>query len=133
MTSRTAGHGAEQRDRAPTTADLGPTGPSRVVRLAPDQGDAGRDEHGRPEIRPGRLTEVHVADEDHGHDDHEEEGDHLAAVGLAGHEPAAAVQGGLGGDGRGPLVVDAAHAERDEEPERRVDQRAEAVRQEEAA
>ncbi len=42
------GRGAQQRERTTTTADLDPAGPPRVVRLAPDQGDARADENGRP-------------------------------------------------------------------------------------
>jgi hypothetical protein len=75
-----------------TPADLGPAGAAGVVRLAPDEGDAGADEDGREEIGLGAVAQIHVADEDQCHDDHEEQGDDLALVGLTGDESAAAVR-----------------------------------------
>ncbi len=62
------------------------------------------------------AAEIHIADEHHGHDDHEDQGDHLAPVRLAGHESAAAVALVVKAGVR--PGVDAADAERHEEPER---------------
>lgn len=130
--------GTQQRERTTAAADLHPAGPPRVVRLAPDEGDARADEHRRPQIRLRSAAEVHIADEDHGHDDHEEQGDDLPLVRLAGHEPAAAVGGGLGGDARRTPRTDRADssdpadAERHEEPERGIQQGPQPVRHEQA-
>jgi hypothetical protein len=128
-----ARRGPQQRERTATAADLRPAGPPRVVRLAPDQGDTRADEDRRPQIRLRAAAEIHIADEDHGHDDHEEEGDDLALVRLAGHEPAPAVGRDLGGERRCPAAgTDATDAERHEEPERGVQQCAESVRHEQS-
>ncbi len=121
-------HRPQQRDRAPTAADLHPAGPARVVRLPPHQSHARADQDGRPEVGPGAVGEVHAAHEDHGHHDHEEQGDDLPLVRFPCDESAAAVRSGLGGDRRGRFLrVDAAHPERHEEPERGVQQGPETV------
>ncbi len=124
--------GGTQQGQGPTTpADLHPAGPSGIVRLAPDQGDTRADQHGRPQIYLGGAAEIDLADEGHGDNDHGEQSDDLPTVRLAGHEPAAAVAHGLREGGR-PVGVDAADAQRHEEPERRVQQPTESVRHDQA-
>lgn len=94
---------------------------------------AGADEHGRPEVGLGAAAQVDVAHEDQGDDDHEEQGDYLALVRFARDESAAAVGAGLGGDeGRRLLCLHSPDAQRHEEPEGGVQQRAEAVGHEQA-